>query len=237
MATRGNSAKRHRIAAIFAHPDDEVLGCGASLALHADRGDQVRILLLATGLAARAKPSAAALKTLRTQAQAAAEVLGATSVDFADFPDNAMDSVPLLAVVKQVEQFLGRHGADVIYTHHAGDLNVDHRVTHQAVVTATRPTPGAGDIEILASEVNSSTEWATPPLAPFVPTDFVDVAATLQRKIDALSCYASEVRGWPHPRSADGVRALGRWRGTSCGCEAAEAFSLVRRIRHVGAKD
>jgi len=220
------------VAAVFAHPDDEVLGCGGALALHADAGDAVRILILATGAASRGGDQSTCITELRGQAQQAAEVLGAQGIEFRDFPDNRMDTVALLDVVKNVEQFLYAHPVDVIYTHHAGDMNIDHVITHRAVATACRPTPGTRPVEILACEVNSSTEWAPPPLTPFVPTDFLDISASLDRKVSALECYAGELADWPHPRCGEGVRALARWRGTQAGMEAAEAFSLVRRVRH-----
>ncbi len=220
------------VAAIFAHPDDEVLGCGGALAMHADAGDAVRILILATGAASRGGDQSAYIKELGGQAQDAAEVLGAQAIEFRDFPDNRMDTVALLDVVNEVERFLYSHPADVIYTHHSGDMNIDHVVTHRAVATACRPTPSSRPVGILACEVNSSTEWAPPPLTPFVPTDFLDISAGLDRKVSALECYAGELAEWPHPRSSEGVRALARWRGTQAGMEAAEAFSLVRRVRH-----
>lgn len=222
---------RHRVAAIFAHPDDETLGAGGALALHADRGDEVRVLLLATGLRSRGDADAQAVATLRDQAQAAAAKLGVADVQFADFADNAMDGVPLLDVVKHVEVFLAAFEARTIYTHHGGDLNIDHRVTQQAVVTACRPLPGRQPMEILGCEVNSSTEWSTAPEAPFTPTEFLDVSSVLERKISALECYRDEIRPWPHPRSAEGLRVLARWRGAQCGREAAEAFHVIRRVR------
>lgn len=218
------------VAAIFAHPDDEVLGCGATLAKHAAAGDDVRILILATGLAARGSADRGELAELRKQAEAAAAVLGAASVTFAEFPDNQMDTVALLSVVQRVEAFLEETSPDLIYTHHGGDLNVDHRVTHQAVVTACRPLPGRKPLEIRACEVNSSTEWASRPLAPFEPTIFEPIADTLAKKREALACYTGELRDWPHPRSTDGVDALACWRGAQCGHEAAEAFQLVRKV-------
>lgn len=220
-----------KIAAIFAHPDDEVLACGGTLAAHADAGDEVRIFIMATGATSREGDQSRYVAALRGQAERAAKVLGAKSVSFGDFPDNRMDSVALLDVVKAVEGFLATFPADVIYTHHAGDMNIDHQVIHRAVATACRPLPGLRPMEILTCEINSSTEWAVPPLPPFVPTDFVGIAASLDRKVAALKCYADEIRAWPHPRSAEGVRALARWRGSQCGMEAAEAFALMRRVR------
>lgn len=219
------------VAAIVAHPDDEVLACGGALAAHAAAGHRVRILLLSTGLISRGEVSAAEIEKLQGEARQAAEVLGAEEVEFADFPDNAMDSVRLLEVVKRVEGFLKNFPAEVVYTHHGGDLNIDHRVVQQAVLTACRPLPGRGPLEILACEVNSATEWAASPAPPFVPTEFLDISATLDVKVRALECYRGELRAWPHPRSLEGVRALARWRGAQAGFEAAEAFMTLRRIR------
>ena len=218
------------IAAIFAHPDDEVLGCGAALAKHVDDGDSVHILILATGLAARGNADAEIIEELRCNARASANVLGAASIEFSDFPDNEMDTVSLLSIVARAEEFTAAIGPGLVYTHHGGDLNIDHRITHQAVTTACRPLPGAPPLEIRACEVNSSTDWATSPLAPFEPNVFEPVELTLERKVAALCCYESELRDWPHPRSVEGVRALARWRGAQCGQEAAEAFSLIRKV-------
>lgn len=219
------------VAAVFAHPDDEVLGCGAAVHWHASRGDRVAILILATGLTSRGPAGETALAELRGQAEAAAKVLGAQSVAFADFPDNAMDSLPLLRIVQRVEKFLQDFPAEVIYTHHAGDLNVDHRVTHEAVMTARRLLPGAKPVEIYGCEVNSATEWGLPSRVPFVPTDFLDAGDHIAAKVAALECYSGEIRDWPHPRSAEGVRVTARFRGMQCGRDAAEAYRLVRRLR------
>jgi N-acetylglucosamine malate deacetylase 1 len=220
-----------KIAAIFAHPDDEVLACGGALAAHADAGDEVRIFIMATGATSRSGDQTQYVKTLRGQADRAAKILGAAGVSFGEFPDNRMDSVALLDVVKTVEGFLAKFPADVIYTHHAGDLNIDHGVIHRAIATACRPAPDLRPLEILACEINSSTEWAPASLPSFVPNEFCGIEASLDRKVAALECYADELRPWPHPRSVEGVRALARWRGSQCGMAAAEAFVLMRRVR------
>lgn len=220
------------IAVVVAHPDDEVLGFGGAIARHADAGDAVRILCLATGLAAReanGAPDASALEALRGQARSAAEVLGAAGIDFAEFPDNRMDSVALLDIVKRVEAFLGEVGASRVYTHHAGDLNIDHRICAQAVLTACRPLPGAAVHRLLAGEVQSSSEYTTPE-ERFQPTSYVDISAQLERKCAALACYRDEIRDWPHPRSLEAVRHLAHLRGSEAGLEAAEAFVLLREV-------
>ncbi len=221
-----------KVAAVFAHPDDEVLGCGGAMAWHAAQNDEVRVLLLATGLRSRGVIDDVAIGRLRAEARKAMEIVSGKSVEFADFPDNAMDLVAQLEVVKRVEMFLSGYAADVIYTHHDGDLNIDHCVVHRAVVTARRPLPGTAPFEILGCEVNSSTEWAMPSQTPFVPTDFLDITRYVEKKVKALEQYSEEIRPWPHPRSSEGVRALARWRGAQCGVEAAEAYRLIRRVRH-----
>lgn len=221
------------IAVVVAHPDDEVLGFGGAIAHHAQVGDGVHILIMATGLAARTQEgvtAANALDVLRNQAQSAADILGATSIEFADFPDNRMDSVALLDVVKCCEEFISRTEATTVYTHHMGDLNIDHQTVARSVSTACRPQPGAKVTQIYAGEVNSSTEWALPGNA-FEPNEYLDISKLLDLKLRALACYKEEMRDWPHPRSIRGVEVQAQWRGTQVGLDAAEAYRIIRRIR------
>lgn len=220
-----------KIAAVFSHPDDEILGCGGSLAKHIAGGDQVKILILATGLTSRGLAERDAIDALRSEGREAASALGGAEIEFADFPDNSMDSVPLIKVVKRVEEFFDNFAADVVYTHFANDLNIDHQVTASAVLTAKRPLPGTGAQEILACEVNSSTEWSAPSSNGFVPNIFQSIDGFVESKVQAMACYKGELREWSHPRSLEGIRALARWRGCSCGFESAEAFQLVRLVR------
>lgn len=218
-----------RIAVVAAHPDDEVLGFGGAIARHADNGAEVRILILATGLVSRGRAAAGELAALQDQGRRAAAILGA-SIEFADFPDNRMDSVPLLDVTQRVEGFLAGFGPEQVYTHHAGDLNVDHRIAQAAVLTACRPLPGATVCTLLAGEVNSATDWAGPGATPFAATEYLDITATLERKLAAMACYAGELRDWPHARSLEAIRAQARFRGAQAGLQAAEAFITLRRI-------
>ncbi|MGH7003095.1 MAG: PIG-L deacetylase family protein [Alphaproteobacteria bacterium] len=217
------------IAAIYAHPDDEVLACGGALARHADAGDLVNVLILATGVTARGKDAAAGIEALRGQARAAARVLGVAEVSFGDFPDNGMDSIPLLNVVRRVEAFLTEHPATTVYTHHLGDLNLDHRIVAQAVLTACRPLPGAKIGTVLAGEVLSSSEWG-PPGERFVPDTHLEITRQLERKRAALSCYTAELRDFPHPRSMRALESLAHLRGSEAGVTAAEAFITLRRV-------
>lgn len=226
----------NQVLVVAAHPDDEVLGCGGTVARLAQEGRAVHIAIMVEGItsrhAQREQADAKQLSRLHQQAHAAAAKMGAKDVVLFRLPDNRLDTVPLLEVVKLVEGLVEKLGPRVIYTHHPGDLNVDHGVINRAVLTATRPGAGGAVQEIYAFEVPSSTEWSFHQLAPaFRPNVFVDIADTLEKKIDAMACYDSEIRNFPHPRSPEALRANAtRW-GSVAGCEAAEAFELVRSIR------
>lgn len=229
---------KQRVLAVVAHPDDEVLGCGGTLRKHADRGDEVYVCFLADGEGSRQQSSGKleALVTGREQsARKAAEILGVSEVFSHRFPDNRMDSIDLLQIVQAVEQHVSDLRPQVVYSHHAGDVNVDHRLAHQAVVTACRPQPGNQVQALLFFETASSTEWQTSAsLMPFVPNWYVDISDTLPAKIEALSAYAEEMRPWPHVRSTEGLKHLAHWRGCSVGVDAAEAFMLGRAIQTKG---
>lgn len=227
-----------KILVVAAHPDDELLGCGATMARHVQSGDQVSVVFLAEGLTSRdpkrdLEKRADELQALRQCARAANAALGVTEVEFLDLPDNRLDSLDRLDLIKVVEGLVQRHRPDILYTHHAGDLNVDHRRVQEAVATACRPIAGqAGPHTILFFEVASSTEWQIPHSRPgFWPNWFVDVSAFLERKLEALKHYDGELRPFPHPRSARAVEALARVRGSASGFEAAEGFVLGRRLR------
>lgn len=225
-----------RVLVVAAHPDDEVLGCGATIARHADAGDEVHVLILGEGSTSRSPrredADRAEVERLRGMAAAAGDVLGVKTVTVLDLPDNRFDTVPLLDVVKRVEEEVARREPELVYTHHGGDLNVDHGVVFRAVLTATRPVPGCGVRTVLAFEVPSSTEWAFGQLEPrFAPNHFVGVAETLERKVAALREYDGELREFPHPRSAGGLEALARRWGSAVGLPAAEAFVTARDVR------
>ena len=163
MNSSAHSLPARRIAVIAAHPDDEVLGCGATIARHAAAGDEVRILVLSEGATSRTPVrdtllSENELASLRTAGLHAAQILGAKSIDWAGFPDNRMDGIDLLDVVKRIEEFLDPYTPEVIYTHHAGDMNIDHAITQRAVMTALRPQPDSTFCTVLQFEIASSTE-------------------------------------------------------------------------------
>ncbi len=221
---------------IAAHPDDEVLGCGGSIAKWTANGDKVNILIAAEGITSRDNnrnigKRKNALSDLRSSSQKAAKILGANSVSIFDFPDNRMDSIDLLDVVKKIGHHIEKLRPQIIVTHHAGDLNIDHQIIHKAVITFCRPQPSFYVKKILTFEIPSSTEWQSPQNnTPFIPNWFEDITITLDKKIKALNAYKSEMRNWPHSRSVESIKYLSKWRGASVGLEAAESFMLVRNI-------
>lgn len=220
---------------VAAHPDDEVLGCGGTIAGLAAQGHEVHVHILAEGATSRwaereaADPSA--VEALGGEAVRAGEVLGAVDVVLHGMPDNRLDTVPLLEVVKVVEAAVQRVQPEVVYTHHGGDLNIDHAIVHRAVLTATRPLGTTPVRDVLAFEVPSSTEWSFQRFGAFSPNVFVDISDTFELKLQALAYYDSEVQAFPHPRSVEALAAIAQRWGSVAGCGSAEAFELVRSIR------
>lgn len=221
---------------VVAHPDDEVLGVGGTAALFAQKGRDVRVLILAEGATSRdpvrdTNKHQKALTSLQKNAIDAADILGVCAPQFCGYPDNRLDSVELLDVIKAVERVVEEHQPTTVLTHHQSDLNIDHRIAFEAVLTACRPVPDQCVKEILCFETLSSTEWSAHQEKSFYPNYYVDITAQLEQKLEALKCYASEMRPYPHARSIEAVEALAKMRGASAGVRAAEAFVLIRAIK------
>lgn len=233
----------NKVLVIAAHPDDEILGSGGTIALHTAKGDRVTILILAEGLTSRGLERNlefwdAELKKLQNTARKAAEVVGVTDVRFGGLPDNRMDSINLLDVVKIIESVIDEIQPNIIYTHHYGDLNIDHQITHQAVMTAARPLPNSPVKQILFFEVPSATGWSAPTQKIFIPQYYVDTSqvlscgkTALERKIKALEIYSSEMRAYPHARSLKAIESLSILRGVMVGLKSAEAFQIGRIVQ------
>jgi LmbE family N-acetylglucosaminyl deacetylase len=229
-----------KLLVVAAHPDDEVLGCGATVALRKRQGWETHLLILTRGNPAREKTEQAraqaadAIEKLQAETRAAADVLGFSSVTGCDFPDNRMDTVGRQDITHAIRETVERIRPDVIFTHHPGDYNWDHTITFESVLMAARQNPGDfAPSEIYAFEVLSSTErgYQNGDRA-FHPTVYVNVAKSIDKKKLALSYYASEARPYPHPRSIEAVEFLARKRGGEVGIEYAEAFELIRRVEN-----
>jgi N-acetylglucosamine malate deacetylase 1 len=215
---------------VAAHSDDEALGCSGAIAKHVSEGDSVHLLFMTDGVSSRVGGSGDTMDRL-AMAQIASKVLGVSTLTNLNFPDNQMDSIPLLNIVVEVESKIKELRPEIIYTHHAGDLNVDHQVTYKAVVTACRPQPNSFVKEMYAFEVLSSTEWQTVGSLSFLPNVYIDITEFIDIKERVLNIYSVEMHCPPHSRSVDNILRLNALRGNSVGVEYAEAFKLIRIIR------
>lgn len=225
-----------RVLVVASHPDDEVLGCGATVSRLARQGVAVRFLILGEGITSRQQERnrnevQEELSRLIADAERAAEVVGAESVEVLDFPDNRFDSVPLLDVVKAIDERKKQFNPDLLITHFENDLNIDHGITYRAALTTARPVPNEGVKTFLSFEVPSSTEYQAGMGQKFTPNFYIEVEEQdVERKVQAMESYRSERRGRPHPRAPESIRALALWRGSNIGAQYAEAFSLIRAI-------
>ncbi len=219
-----------RVLVIAAHPDDELLGLGGAVARHVQSGDIVRLAVMCEGISMRYHPERHA--EVVAQSQKAAGILGVSDLAHRGLPDQKLDTLPLSDIVSGIEELVQEMRPEVVYTHFGGDINRDHQVLAEATLVATRPYAAPFVREILMFETPSSTEWGSPTLLPsFQPNLFVDVAATLEKKIEAFLSYTAEVRAWPHPRSGRALRERAHHWGSLVNIEAAEPFMVVRALR------
>lgn len=222
-----------KILIVAAHPDDEVLGCFGAVSrmikgLNCQKHEAFS-LILGSGKDSRGGVSQDEKEILQAEMLKANEVIGIKEVFNGNFPDNAFDSVPILKIIKFIENITQKIKPDIIFTHHNGDMNIDHQITQQAVLTATRPMIGESIKEIYSFYIASSTEWGSY-TSTWQPNVFIDVSQTIEDKISAMACYKSELREYPHPRSLEHLRDLAKVAGSKVGLKAAEEFRLLRSI-------
>ena len=232
------------ILVIIAHPDDEVLGMGGTILKHAKNGDRVTVAYLTTGITSRrsinyktnpkyepTKKQEANMRKqineLRSDAKKVCKFLKVKKTMFFDYPDNELDTIPLLKIIKTVEKLVKETKPERIYTSHFGDLNIDHRIVYESVLTAVRPTELTVK-EILCFELLSSTEWSFS--YEFKPNYFIDIKNELENKIKAMKLYKNEIRKFPHPRSIENIKNSAYKWGSVSGLDAAEAFQLIRKF-------
>lgn len=221
-----------KVLVIAAHPDDELLGLGGTLARHVHQGDEVFVLILTDGQSSRtAIPDKEVIALRKKAALEASLVLGVKELYIENLPDQGLDTVPLVDIVKTIEGYMRKIRPDTVYLHHSGDLNKDHQIAFEAGITASRPTGDFYPNTILSYETFSSTEWAPPsPDKSFLPNYFVDIGNYFQLKMDAITKYRAEIREFPHPRSPEAIKAAAiRW-GSLINVNFAEAFMLIRKI-------
>ena len=212
-----------RVLVIAAHPDDELLGCGGTVALHVKAGDTVTTVIVCEGESFRYGPAGVG------QAQhmrRAADVLGVADLRPLGFPDQRLDTLTLTEIIAPLERIVREVQPQIVYCQYGGDINQDHEILFKAVLVATRATEPAIEA-VYAYDTASSTEWGFP--RRFVPDTWVDISTTLEQKLAAMACYESELRPYPHPRSLEALRHRARaWGNQQC-LEAAEVFVTVRR--------
>jgi N-acetylglucosamine malate deacetylase 1 len=218
-----------RVLVFAAHPDDEVLGMGGTIAVHVERGDDVRVVVVTDGSSTQYPGDSETRLRKEEEALRAAAELGVMDYVHLDLPDMRLDTLAHVDVNKVVEEHVADFTAERVYTPHP-DVNLDHRALFDSVAVATRPVPGQSVRCLLTYAPTSSTEWTPAPLNWFVPNWFVDIGGTIEKKVAAFSHYETERRDYPHPRSERGIRAAAEFYGSSCGCEHAEPFVLVRGI-------
>ncbi len=223
------------ILVIAAHPDDEVLGMAGTMMKHIKNNDDVHVLFMADGVTARDREydyekSKGRIVERKGLAKNACEYMGVKSHVFFDYSNLRMDMMSQLKITKDIEDVIAKIKPDVIYTHHTGDMNKDHRITFESVMTACRPLPDFCVKEIYTYEVLSSTEWAPNNWTAFQPDKWVDITDFFDDKIAAMQCYDIEMRAFPHPRSEKAIRALAELRGSQMGLYAAEAFCTIRHV-------
>jgi LmbE family N-acetylglucosaminyl deacetylase len=217
-----------QIAVIGAHPDDELLGAGGTLALHVRDGDDVHAIVVADGAGSRYTREMK--DTLEKQARRAAEVIGFASLRLLALPDQRLDTVPLIELTQRFEEMLDDIGPQIVYTHFPGDVNDDHGVVAKCAWVACRPyRRRLGKFAVF--ETPSSTEWAWPlPGTSLQPNLFVDITDTIDIKIAAMECYETELRDYPHPRSSRALRERAAHWGSHVDRLAAEPFRVLREL-------
>jgi len=222
------------ILVIVAHSDDETIGMGATIAKHVSEGEQVFGIYLTNGTGSRNQKESENKKAALQRSKAAdlaAEKIGLEWVGKFNFPDNALDSVPLIDIVQAIEGIKDQINPSLVYTHHFGDLNIDHKIAFQATMTSFRPQPEEICKEIRTFEVPSATDFgAFSANGVFSPNMFINIDLYWEVKKSALEFYGEEIRKSPHSRSMEGIDALSKYRGVSVGCSRAEAFNVIRKI-------
>ncbi|EAJ5678864.1 PIG-L family deacetylase [Campylobacter sp. IFREMER_LSEM_CL1846] len=221
--------KNNKILIIAAHPDDEVLGCFGTIAKYIQQGYEAYTLILGEGKTSREINSENEQEILEDELFKANNLLGIKKVFRKFFPDNAFDKIPLLEIVKSIEEVKNEIKPNIIFTHYEKDLNIDHQITYKATITATRSLQEESVKEIYSFEILSSTEWNYP--LSFQPNVFFDISETLDLKLKAMSFYQSELRNYPHPRSLEGIKINAQYQGMRVGLQYAEVFKSIKVIK------
>ena len=224
-----------KILVVVAHPDDEILGCGGTLLKSADKGAKIKTVIVSEGVTSRLienlKEKKKKINQRMLSTKKAHNFIKKSEVVCLNFPDQKLDTVSMLNITQKIEKEIEIFNPDIVFTHHHGDLNLDHKIVNNATITACRPSPKCSVKQIFTFEIPSSTDWqAQGDNLNFAPNYFNDISEYLGKKIKVLGKYKSEMRPWPHSRSYENIKYLAKTRGASVGVKAAEAFRLIRAI-------
>lgn len=218
-----------KILIVAAHADDEVLGCGGTIKRLTNEGHEARTLILGDGVSSRDDYNKEEINIRAEQSMKANDLIGINFLWSYGLPDNKFDSIPLLDIVKIISGVIEKYKPDIIFTHYQNDLNIDHRRTFEAVITAARPMNGETVKTIYSFEVASSTEWNFP--LSFSPDTYFDISGTIDSKLKAMSIYKNELKDYPHPRSLAAMKIQAEMWGIRTGLQAAEAFVTIRNLQ------
>ena len=218
-----------RVLVIAAHPDDETIGAGGTIARHVAHGDEVYWCIVTQGYS---PPwSEETLAAAQRQVYDVQRVLGIQEVFFCGFPTVKLNTVPYIDLCSALQRVVDQVRPEVVYTTPRDDINQDHRIVYEGTLVATRPLPGTSIRRLLCYEISPTARFGLPAgSSGFVPNVFVEVSQYMDKKLEAVSCYQTELREYPHPRSLEGLRLLAEERGLSVGLKAAECFQLIREL-------
>ncbi len=224
--------KKNKILIIAAHPDDEVLGCGGLISKYKDT-NEINIIFVSDGESSRKSNKKLIQKKISMRKKSSLNLCKKFNLNkpiFLNFPDNQIDSVPLLKIVQKLEKYLRIFKPNMVFTHYENCLNIDHRITFNAVVTACRPIKNSFVKKIVSFEIPSSTDWNLGKGRAFQPNYFIDISSHINEKIKMIKFYKSELKKYPHSRSIKSITSLASFRGVSCGTRYAEGFYLHRYV-------
>tara|TARA_Y100000992_G_scaffold297653_1_gene261538 strand:- start:620 stop:1288 length:669 start_codon:yes stop_codon:yes gene_type:complete len=220
---------KNKVLIVAAHPDDEILGCGGTILRHTESKDDVQIVFVSDGEISRDNSSDKKIKRYEA-AKTVSKELGCKEPIFLDFPDNQLDTVPLLKIIKLIESIIDAFKPNIVYTHFYNDLNIDHQITSKAVLTACRPIGEDFVKQILLFEIPSSTEWSISS-SHFRPNKYISIANFSDKKRKILKNYENEIRNFPHPRSFKYISSIEAIRGSEAGLDEAEAFLIFKEVQ------
>ncbi|MEO0049646.1 MAG: PIG-L deacetylase family protein [candidate division WOR-3 bacterium] len=215
-----------KILVIAPHPDDETIGAGGTIARYVAEGNEVFLCIVTQGYSPPWPEDT--VETQRKQVAEVQKVLGIKQVFFLGFPTVKLNTVPYMELTSALQRVVDEVKPEIVYTSSACDVNQDHRIVFEATLVATRPLPGNIVRRLLCYEVGPTVRFAN---TPFLPNVYVDISNFLDKKLEAMACYKTELKEFPHPRSLEGLKLIARERGLSMGLKAAECFQLIREIQ------